>query len=54
MKLDFQGQGGGRILDVDVGGLENWTVFMYVICVSSLNYKKVIYDWNIKIISLIT
>ena len=42
MKLDVQGQGGGRILDVDGQGgvvrLENWTIFMHVICVSSLSY----------------
>ena len=39
MKLDVQGQGVGRISDVDgqgQGGLENWTIFMDVICVSSL------------------
>ena len=40
MKLDVQGQGGGRISDVDgrrgVGGLENWTFFVDVICVSFL------------------
>ena len=38
-KLDVQGQDGGRISDIDgqgVGGLENWTIFMDVICVSSL------------------
>ena len=41
MKLDVQGQGVGRILDVDGqgwwGGLENLTILMDVICVSSLN-----------------
>ena len=40
LKLDVQGQGGGRILDIDgqggVGGLENWTILMDVICISSL------------------
>ena len=39
LKLDVQGQGVGRISDVDgqgQGGLENWTIFMDVICVSSL------------------
>ena len=38
-KLDVQGQDGGRISDIDgqgVGGLENWTIFMDVIWVSSL------------------
>ena len=37
LKLDVQGQGDGRTLEVGVvGGLENWTIFMDVICVSSL------------------
>ena len=40
MKLDVQGQRGRRILDVDGqggwGGLENWTILMDVIRVSSL------------------
>ena len=40
LKLDVQGQGSGRILDLDgrggMGGLENCTDFMDVICVSSL------------------
>ena len=39
LELDVQGQGSGRILDVDgqwVWSLENWTIFMDVICVSSL------------------
>ena len=39
LKLDVQGQGGGKFLDVDgqgVGGLGNQTIFMVVICVSSL------------------
>ena len=40
LELEVQGQGDGRILDFDgqggVGGLENWTIFMDVICVSSL------------------
>ena len=45
MKLDVEGQGGKRILDIDGqggGGLENWSIFMDVICVSSLmaSYKK--------------
>ena len=39
LKSDVQGRGGGRILD-EAGqggrGLENWTIFMEVICVSSL------------------
>ena len=42
LKLDVQGQGGGRISDVDehgVRGLENWTVSMKVICVPSLKYN---------------
>ena len=37
LKLDVQGQEGAIILDVDgleVGGLENWTILMDVICVS--------------------
>ena len=45
MNLNVQGQGVGRILDVDgqgVGGgggvVENWTIFMDVICVSSLKW----------------
>ena len=41
LKLDVQGQGGGRILDVDGQrrwwwGLENCTIFMDVICLSPL------------------
>ena len=39
-KLNVQGRGGGRISDVNgqrVGGLENWTIFMDVICLSSLS-----------------
>ena len=39
MKLDVQGLGGGRILDLDILGvwsLENWKIFMDVICVSSI------------------
>ena len=40
MKLDVQGQGDGTTLDVDgeagVGGLKNGTIFMNVLCVSSL------------------
>ena len=39
MELDVPGQGSGRILDIDgqcVGGLENWTILMAVIAVSSL------------------
>ena len=38
LKLDVQGQASGRILDADgqgIGGLENGTIFMDVICVSS-------------------
>ena len=41
-KLDVQVQEGGRILDVDGQrgwGLENWTIFMDVICASSLKLK---------------
>ena len=39
LKLDVEGQGGGRISGVDGEGgrvecLENWTIFMDVICVS--------------------
>ena len=37
LKLDVQGQGGGRISDVDgqgVRGLENWTLFLDVLCAS--------------------
>ena len=40
LKLDVQGQGGGRISGVDdygVRGFENWTIFMDVICVSFLS-----------------
>ena len=36
LKLDIQGQGGGRILDVDGQegeGVENWIIFMEVIYV---------------------
>ena len=44
LKLDVQGQGGGRILDVDRqegwGGPENCTIFMDVIRVSSLRTFK--------------
>ena len=40
LNVDVQGQGGGRMLDVvwtrGMGGLENWTVFKDVTCVSSL------------------
>ena len=40
LKLDVQGQEGGRIFGRrwtrGVGGLKNWTIFMDVICVSSL------------------
>ena len=39
LKLNERGQEGGNILDVDrqgVGDLENYTIFMDVICVSSL------------------
>ena len=42
LELDIQGQEGGGILDVHGqggGGLENLTIFMDVICVSSLNCK---------------
>ena len=41
LKLDIQGQGDGKILDVDGQGgecLENGTTFMDVICVSSRCY----------------
>ena len=47
LKLYVQGQGGDRILDVDGQGggtLENWTIFMDVICVSSLTAIKLISD----------
>ena len=44
LKLDFQGQEGGKMLDVagqvGRGVLENWTVFLDVICVSLLNNSK--------------
>lgn len=39
MKSDVLGQEGGRILDIDeqgLWGLENWTTFMDVICISSV------------------
>ena len=40
LKLDVEGQGGGRILDVvgegGLGSLQNWTIFMDFICVLSL------------------
>ena len=41
LKLDVLGERGRRILDVvgqgrGVSGLENWQIFMDVICVSSL------------------
>ena len=37
LKVDVQGQGSGRILDVDgqdewEEGFENWTIFMNAIC----------------------
>ena len=46
MKLDVQGQGGGRILDVArqgvvLGGLENWTIFIDVICILSLTLTHI-------------
>ena len=45
LKLDVQGQGGGLILDIDgqggVGGLDNWTIFMGIIHVSSLKITHV-------------
>ena len=44
MKLDVQGQGGGRILDVagqgGVGSLENLPIFKDVIYLSSLNEQR--------------
>ena len=43
MKLDAQGQVGGRSLDVDGqggGSLENWIIFMNVVCVSSIIKKS--------------
>ena len=39
LKLEVQGQGGGRCQDVDEPGgraVKNWTLFMDVVCVSSL------------------
>ena len=40
LNVDVQGQGSGSILDVvwtsGMGGLENWTIFKDVTCVSSL------------------
>ena len=50
MELDVQGQGGGRILDVDGqgrGGLENWPVFMDAICVLFLE-GSVYFDLTVK------
>ena len=43
LKLDVQGQGGGRVLDGDDQGgeiLESWIIFMDVICVSSLTFHR--------------
>ena len=44
LKLDVQGQVGGRSLDVDGqgggGSLENWIIFMNVVCVSSIIKKS--------------
>ena len=43
LELDVQSQVGGRIFDVDGqrgGGLENWTIFMDTICVSSLDIHR--------------
>ena len=43
LKLDVQAQGDGRILAVDgegeLGGLENWIIFIDLICVSSCTLK---------------
>ena len=45
LKLDVQGQGSGRILEVDgVGGPKNWTIFLDVICVSFLMVVSVLLD----------
>ena len=45
LRLDFQSLGCGRISDVDgpggAGGLENWTIFMDVLWVSSLTHSCV-------------
>ena len=56
LKLDVQCQADRRISNVDgqgMGGLENWTVFMDVVCVSSLTwnyllkvYLKVLCCWE--------
>ena len=54
LKLVVQGQGGGRILYVirqgggGEGGFENWTIFMDVICVSSLITQV----FNVLVVSL--
>ena len=44
LKLDVQGQRGGKISDLDgqgrVGVLENCTIFMDIICVSSLKWSS--------------
>ena len=45
LKLDVQGQGSGRILKVDgVRVLENWAIFLDVICVSFLMVVSVLLD----------
>ena len=49
MKLAVQGQGDGKILDVAGQArregervvLENWIIFMDIICVSSLKYDEI-------------
>ena len=47
LKLDVQGQGGGRFSDVGGqggwGGLENRTIFMDVICVSPLKARHLFF-----------
>ena len=45
LKLDVQGQGSGRILKVDgVRVLENWAIFLDVICVSFVMVFSVLLD----------
>ena len=52
LKLDVQGQVGGRILDVawtvGVGFRQNWTIYMGVICVSSLTCIKKFWSHYLK------
>ena len=52
--MSWHGSRGWRILDVDGGwrGTENWTIFMSVICVSSLNSFDYLESWTIFLIFL--